>query len=111
MKIAVTPDGTVSIESNIVSLRGARPVLNAVILENLQVEIAPTVPAAQNILVRYRSPALGPGAFIIEAQWESRKECGWLRYWLEDLDPQLELNSFGLPFAALENFAGHLRKA
>lgn len=108
MKIAVTPAGTLSIESNIVSLRHARPVLNSVILPDLQAEITSNANESQDLLIRYRSPALGRGAFVVEVQVENR-EAGWLRYWLEDLDPQIELNSFGLHFEAIENLRAYLR--
>jgi len=108
MKINLTSAGMLNVESNIIFLRNARPVLNSIVLQEIQAEITLSGEDAQEIIIRYRSPALGSGRFVVEAQQVSKQGSGWLRYWLEDLDPQIELNSFGLRFQAIENLRAYL---
>ena len=106
MKLSLTASGTLDIESNIVSLRYARPVVNGQIVEGAA-EVLQDDKAG--LVVRYTGLALGQGALVVEAHPEAETGCAWLRYWVEGLDPQLTLDSFGLQFGALENLRAYLR--
>jgi alpha-galactosidase len=106
MKLSLTPSGALNIESDIVSLRDARPVVNGQIVEGAA-EVIQNDAAGR--VVRYTGLALGHGALVVEAHPEAENSCAWLRYWVEGLEPQFTLDSFGLQFAALENLRAYLR--
>ena len=97
--------GRLCLVSARVSLRAATPVLNGVALEEAQAESAD---AGNALELRYRAPGLGGGAFGVEAR---REEGGGLRlrWWVEGLPAGVDLDSFGLRFAAVENLRAYLR--
>lgn len=112
MKLDLTPSGFLDIESNSIFLRSARPVVNGQVLSDCVPEVVKD--EGQHRIVRYTSPELGSGSFTVEmglAEMES--DCPtnfhWLCYWLEGLDPDLALASFGLQFAEVENLRLYLQ--
>ena len=99
MKINLTPEQDLAIESSIVSLRGLRPVLNGQPLDGARMEIAQN--DAARIELRYTAPALGDGCFGLEIARENESRA-WLRYWIERLPDTFVLDSFGIRFDRVE---------
>jgi len=112
MKLDLKPSGFLDIESNSIFLRNARPVVNGVVLQNCVPQVVKD--EGQHRIVRYTAPELGQGSFTVEIDLaDVDSECPtnfhWVRYWLEDLEPDLVLASFGLQFAEIENLRLYLQ--
>ncbi|MBI5714205.1 MAG: alpha-galactosidase [Chloroflexi bacterium] len=99
------PQGFLTLESKLVTVREARPVLNGVELTNARSEVLQNDPEHKKVC--YHSPELGQGSFYLEVRKDG--DVIELRYWLEDAPPALDLYSFGLRFAAVENLRLYLR--
>ncbi len=104
MYFKLTPDIQLHIESSVVSLRDARPVLNGVALDDARAEIIAN--DAARIELRYTAPALGNGAFGVAIARENGSRA-WLRYWIVGLNAAPD--SFGVRFARVENLRAYLR--
>lgn len=101
MRIQLTPDNQLVLESSIVSLRDMRPVLNGVTLDDARAEIVAN--DATRIELRFR---LAEGVFGIELARENESRV-WVRYWLDGFTGTLD--SFGICFARVENLRAYLR--
>lgn len=97
--------GFLTLESKLVMVRHARPVLNGVELANPRSDVLQNDPEFGKVC--YHSPELGQGSFCLEVRKDG--DVLELRYWLEDAPPTLDLYSFGLRFAAVENLRLYLR--
>jgi len=64
MKLTIDPCGTLDIEASNIYLRGGYPVMNSMILKDIQMEIVLQEPDHQ--ILQYRSSALGNGMFGLE---------------------------------------------
>lgn len=122
MNLIIDPSGVFDIKASSVRLCGGYPVLNSDVLENAQWEIVLDEP--DHRILKYRASTLGDGIFGLEIRRgqpshlrssADGKDCGgegeqiWLRYWVEELDPSLMLDSFGLKFRKVENLRAYLR--
>lgn len=107
MKLSLDPSMNLNIETSLVSLLGAQPVLDGLILEDRQVEVENN---DQAILLRYNAPALQGGVFVLQTRRPDSAGRVWLRYWLEDLPADRRLDSFGLHFDRVENLRAYLRQ-
>jgi hypothetical protein len=107
IKLTLSSDQTLTIETPMMTLREARPVLNSVLLRNWQCEVIRS--NRQQIDLRYTSPALGNGAFRLQAVPSEEGDRLALRYWVEALPKDLVLDSFGLRFEQVENLRQFLR--
>ena len=106
MKISLTPSQTLNIESSLVSLFNARPVLNGMPLEEFHAQVLRE--EANEITVRYTAPALGGAMFGLASRRESTAHYS-LHYWIEGLSESIVLDSFGLRFESVENLRAYLR--
>ena len=105
LKLSLSVDRALVIESTGVTLRGAEPVLNGIPLEAWTCEVISV--DHEGIELRYLSPSLGRGIFGLQAnQSDSQIK---IRYWVEGLPPDLVLDSFGLRFDQVENVRQYLR--
>jgi len=96
LKISLSPTGKPCIESALVSLGEVGPIVNEQPLGDWRVEIARDDSSGWG--VRYVASEL---TFGIEVNRESETRC-WLRYWIEGLDENASLDSFGLRFERAE---------
>jgi hypothetical protein len=85
------------LDSDIVTLRGVRPVINDTVIDTVQPHVDNSTPG--QIVLHYDLP--GSAVFSIELH------PGWLRYWIDRLDAPPD--SFGLRFEAVENAHAYLR--
>ncbi len=116
MNLTLSPEGDLSFESALVSLHDLRPVLNDHPLEDYYLAPAPHPrpfsPTGRGESLRYSAPALGNATFVVEVEkplGEAPSTYYLLRYWLEGLDDDLILDSFGLRFERVENLRAYLR--
>ena len=107
MKLSLDPSLNLNLETSLVSLLGAQPVVDGLILEDRPVEV---VENDQGIRLRYVTPALQGGAFLLEAHHPNPAGRVWLHYWLEGLPAGRRLDSFGLRFRSIENLRDYLRQ-
>jgi alpha-galactosidase len=126
MKLTFSPSNALDIEASHVYLRGGCPVVNSFVLQDAQREVILDEPDHQ--IFQYRSPLLENAVFGLEILYPSptraeRRDSGdeagrvdgsegkqlWLRYWIEGLAPEKELDSFGLQFREIENLRAYLR--
>lgn len=94
------------IETSVVTLRGALPILNGESLENWTCEVLRL--DNEHIEFRYTSVSLGNGSFRLQATQSDTQQI-WIRYWVEGLPSDLVLDSFGLRFDQVENVRQILR--
>ncbi len=106
MELCLTPAGNLTVDASILCLRNARPVLNGTILKDWHPEIAQHDEAG---IVLHYTAARGQGKFGLRANYVASGRRLGLRYWLEGLGDDVELNSFGLHFEAVENVRAYLR--
>jgi alpha-galactosidase len=107
IKLSLSVDQTLIIETPGVTLRGAQPILNGVPLESWMCELIRS--DNEQIKLRYTSAALGIGAFGVQATHADAHGYVWLSYWVEELPDDLMLDSFGLRFEQVENVRQYLR--
>lgn len=107
MKLSLDPSRNLNVETSLVSLLGAQPVVDGLILEDRPVEVLDN---DRGIRLRYAPPALQGGAFLLEAHHPDPASRVWLRYWLEGLPTDRRLDSFGLRFKGVENLRAYLRQ-
>lgn len=105
MKLWLSSENLLSLESPYITLQDAEPVLNNTPLEGWTCEVIHY--DNEEIQLRYTSPSLGGGAFQLQAIHLDEKIK--IRYWLEGLPPDLTLDSFGLRFDQVENVRQFLR--
>ena len=98
---------TLTLQSAGVTLRGGRPVLNGIVLNDWSCEILRS--ENEKLELRYTSEGLGDGAFWLQASWSTLQDRISIQYWLEDLPQGLVLDSFGLQFEQIENLRQFLR--
>lgn len=104
MRIKLTPDNQLEIESHLVSLRDVHPVLNGTARDDARAEIITN--DATRIALRFR---LMEGVFGVELTRENESRV-WLRYWIEwNASASVPCNSFGIRFARVENLCAYLR--
>jgi len=107
VKLSLAPDGSIALESALVSLRGLRPVLNGEFLPGDPVTLrAEPAGEPKSILAQYAVPA--GGTFTIEIALVGTGRCD-LRCRVEDLPETVALDVFGLRFGAVENLRAFLR--
>jgi len=107
VKLSLAPDGSIALESALVSLRGLRPVLNGEFLPDAPVTLrAEPAGEPKSILAQYAVPA--GGTFTIEIALVGTGRCD-LRCRVEDLPETVALDVFGLRFGAVENLRAFLR--
>jgi alpha-galactosidase len=107
IEVSISTEQTLAIESSVVSLRGAQPILNGLPLEKWVCEVLRL--NNQEVELRYTSPSLGDGAFRLQAIRSEARDRIVIRYWLEALPQNLILDSFGLRFEQIENLRQYLR--
>lgn len=107
MKLSLSQDKSLSIETSGVTLRGAQPILNGAQLGEWSCEVIRS--DGGHIELRYAAPSLGDGAFVIQATAADAQGHAWIRYWLEGLRDDLVLDAFGLRFERVENLRQYLR--
>jgi hypothetical protein len=107
MKSTFTPSGTLDIEARSLILRGGYPAMNSSALKDVRMEIV--LQESDHQIVRYRSPILGEGGFVIEIRHDRSVDGLRLRYWLEGIPASQTLDSFGLQFQGIENLRAYLR--
>ena len=105
MHISLSADQTLTIESSVVTLRRAQPVLNGIPLEGWTCEVLRS--DQEYIELCYTSQSLDRGLFGLQAH-QSNEQIR-IRYWVERLRPDLVLDSFGLRFEQVENLRQYLR--
>ena len=105
MKLWLSSENLLNLESPHITLRGAGPVLNNAFLQDWMCDVVRS--DREQIELRYTSPSLGGGAFQLQAIQLEQKLT--VRYWLEALPRNLVLDSFGLRFAQVENIRQFLR--
>lgn len=94
--------------SETIILRSGLPVINGVVQEDWQ---AKETRQGNSFTVHYSLSDPGSLQFGIEVHTPpSATEPGWLRYWVADLLEEVELDSFGLHFSAVENLGAYLRQ-
>ncbi len=106
MKISASPMGEIRIEPALIKLGLLSPTINGSRLENAR-SILKTH-TDDHIQLLYDAPILGSGTFQIELVQVDDKHC-WLRYWIENIPNDFELNSFGVLFETLSNLRAFLR--
>jgi alpha-galactosidase len=107
IQLSLSADQTLVIETSIVTLRGAQPVLNGAVLENYACEVLPL--RGDQMELRYTARSLGGGTFGLKATQPDSRGHSWIQYWVEGLPQDLVLDSFGLCFAQVENLKQYLR--
>ncbi len=107
MNLSLSADQTLVIESPGVTLRGARPVLNGVPLESWTCDVVRS--DDDHIELRYKSVALDGGVFGLKAAHADMRGQIWIQFWVERLQEDLVLDSFGLRFEQVENLRQFLR--
>lgn len=105
LKLSLSVDRTLIIESSGVTLRGIQPVLNGAPLDDWTCEV---LRADESIELRYTSASPGNGIFQLQAT-QSDTHHIQMRYWVEELPQELILDSFGLHFERVENLRQFLR--
>jgi hypothetical protein len=78
IKLSLSVDQTLMIETPGVTLRGAQPILNGVPLESWMCELIRS--DNEQIKLRYTSAALGIGAFGVQATHAEAHGYVWLSY-------------------------------
>ena len=107
IRLSLSADQMLEIESPAVALRRAQPILNGVPLTAWHCEALEL--DEERIELRYTSSELGEGTLRIQALRSQTQDCLVLRYWLEDLPKDTVLDSFGLCFEQVENVHQYLR--
>lgn len=107
MKLTFTPSGILDIEASSIYLRGGYPVVNLVVLKDIQIQVVLHEPDHQ--IIQYRSSTLEDGIFGLEILHNKLLDQFWLCYWVEGLVPSQTLDSFGLQFQGIENLRAYLR--
>ena len=107
IELSLSANQLLVIETSVVTLRNAEPVLNGIPLEGCSCEVLHW--DDERIELRYSSPALGTGAFRLQAAPARTEDRMGLRYWLEGIPEDLVLDSFGLRFEQVENVRQFLR--
>lgn len=107
MKLILSSSNAFDIEASHMYLRGGCPVVNSLVLQDVQVEVILDEPDRQ--IFRYRSSILGNGTFSLEIRHDKASDRLWLQYWIEGLAPSQALDSFGLQFQETENLLSYLR--
>lgn len=105
MKWLLTPEGELTLESEVAVLRGLLPVVNGRHHTPSQIAIIENTPARLEL-----GCTIEVGRFGLELIGEAENGRFWLCYWLEDLPEDLVLDSFGIRFAAVENMRAYLRQ-
>ncbi len=105
MKLWLSSENLLSLETPHITLRGAGPVLNNAPLQNWTCDVFRS--DSEKIQLRFASPSLGGGTFGFQATHSDKKIT--IRYWVEGLPPDLVLDSFGLRFAQVQNVRQFLR--
>lgn len=112
MQAAVGTEGTFNLESNCITLRNARPVVNGVVLTDFQVEpfLGDGVEGNGGLLkLRYTAPALNGAEFIVQVECQdASNNCAYLRCSLQNCNWPDQLDSFGLCFEQVENLRSYL---
>ncbi len=104
MELVLAPDGSLSFESSVVSLREVHPVLNGVPFDDARPEIL--AHDATRTDLRYTAPGLGDGAFGLELVCDTGS-CAWLRYWITG--GAAAPDAFGIRFERIEGLTAYLR--
>ncbi|MBI5649109.1 MAG: hypothetical protein HZC40_01460 [Chloroflexi bacterium] len=104
MQFILTSEYSLTIESDLVSLRDLRPVLNGGALDDARAEIIAN--DATRIELQFTAPALGEATFGVELARENETRA-WLRYWIAGLNDAPD--SFGVGFQRVENLRAYLR--
>jgi hypothetical protein len=105
VKLLLSSENLLNLETPHVTLRGAGPVINNAPIQDWTCDVIRS--DSEQIQLLYTSPSLGRGAFQLQAIHLEEKIT--LHYWLEDIPPDLVLDSFGLRFAQVENVRQFLR--
>jgi hypothetical protein len=105
VKLWLSSENLLNLETPHITLRGAGPVLNNAPLQDWTCDVIRS--DNEQIQLRYTSPSLEEGTF--QLQVTHLKEKIAIRYWLEELPPDLVLDSFGLHFEQVENVRQFLR--
>ncbi|HSL42412.1 MAG TPA: glycoside hydrolase family 36 protein [Anaerolineales bacterium] len=107
IQVSLSADEMLVLETSVVTLRDAQPILNGMPLSGWTCEVLHV--DDKHIELLYKSPALGSGSFQLQvAPSETEKRIS-VRYWLENPPPDLTLDSFGLRFEQVENVRQFLR--
>ena len=107
MKLAFSPSGALDIEASSICLRGGSPVVNSLVLKDIQTEVV--LNESDHQIVQYRSPTLGGGIFGLEIFHDQLLDQIKLCFWVEGLALSQVLDSFGLQFQEIENLRAYLR--
>jgi hypothetical protein len=78
IELSLSADKTLVIETSVLTLRGAQPVLNGAVLENYTCEVLPL--RGDQIEVRYTAPSLGEGTFGLKATQPDSQGHSWIQY-------------------------------
>jgi alpha-galactosidase len=106
VKIAASSAGEIRIEPALIRLGLLSPIVNGSPLENALCDV--NSHTDEHIRLYFEAPILGAGTFQIEIVQVDERRC-WLRYWIEDLERDFELDSFGIRFEELSNLRAFLR--
>lgn len=107
IRLTLSAASTLGIESKYVSLFEAQPVVDGVVLVDWTGEVVQN--DDERIVLRYTAPPPHGGAFVLVAQHPDSNGHIRLRYWLEDLPGERNLDAFGVKFKRLENLRAYLR--
>jgi len=105
VKLWLSSENLLNLETPYITLRDAGPVLNNAPLQDWTCDVIRSDP--EQIELRYASPSQSGCVFKLQAI--HLKEKITICYWLEGLPPDLILDSFGLRFEGVENVRQFLR--
>jgi alpha-galactosidase len=105
INLSLSVNQTIDIETSVVNLHHARPVLNGRLFQDWACEVIRV--DDEGLELRYTSPSMGGGIFGVQARKSDAKIT--MRYWVERLPDDLVLDSFGLHFEQVENVRQFLR--
>ncbi len=111
MRVAVGSAGSFHLESERVTLRNARPVVNGEVLTDYTLETVlgdPVQGDGRRLLLRYSAPSLQGSAFVVQVDCAGDQNCAVLQYRLEHCTWPEQLDSFGLRFEQVENLRAYL---
>lgn len=106
IRLLLSADQRLTIESEGVTLRSVQPVINGASFEGWTCKVVDS--NDDHLELRYTSKELD-GAFGLHASHTNAQGQIWIRYWVEGLHPDLVLDSFGLRFEQIENLRQFLR--
>ncbi len=106
MKITLTPENIINLQSDIATLIHLQPVLNGNVLDEAHIEIVSA--DARHVELRATAPKMFAGMFGVTLTQTDDTHIE-LRYWLRGLPENFTLDSFGIRFERVENLRAYLR--